>query len=35
MKQGCLVTRLKVPALIYRQVDLETARHLAGEGGAS
>ncbi len=35
LKQGCLAARLKVPVLIYRQVDLETARHLAGEGGAS
>jgi hypothetical protein len=35
LKQGCLAARLKVPILIYRQVDLETARHLAGEGGAS
>jgi hypothetical protein len=35
LQQGCLVARLKVPILIYRQVDLETARHLAGEGGAS
>jgi hypothetical protein len=35
LKQGRLVARLKVPMLIYRQVDLETARHLAGEGSAS
>ena len=35
LKQGCLVARLRVPILIYKQVDLETARHLAEEGSAS
>lgn len=35
LKQGCLVDRLRVPMMIYRQVDLETARHLADDGKAS
>lgn len=35
LDQGCLVARLRVPIPIYRQVDLETARHLADEDSAS
>lgn len=35
LKQGCLIARLRVPILIYKQVDLETARHLANEDSAS